>query len=517
MDGYKPFLWNDFSGGWNPKWALNATQLQPNQSPSMVNVDYAAKYALTKRRGTVLIGDVTAGAGSIKSIFNFVKVDGTEVLIRSYSTFHQSLVAGVWTNFQTGLTADQQFDYASDGTFVYFGNAVNDFAKWDGTTVTTSAGNPKGNIFAIAFFKLFVAGVTAFPYRLYYSQTGVLDTFAGGTSGNTDFPGKIKSIRSFYTRDGGEALLVFIANGSLYQIDFDGSGILTKRLIRSSIGSVSHRATKQLENYNFVVDIFKNVRGVGYEQNLADVRASTRSIYIEDYLRTLDLEGSTAEYAYRQYLLAAQDPDGAQNNVELVYDELYDSWRLYTGHQVNHYTIYQNKVTYASASDLNVYQYDAGTYKDAVGSSYVPIYCRYDTKAFDANDPIRSKRLRYVKISGYISTGCQLTVKAYTDANLSAPIWSKTIDGAAAYVDDSLTYPWGSAVFGSIPFAGLGGNESSIEVRPFWVAIMANTANFNDIRLSFENYQEDVDFVITEVKPVYTLEAEERIPETNQL
>jgi hypothetical protein len=288
MDGFKPFLWNDFSGGWNPKWALNATQLQPNQSPSMVNVDYAAKYALTKRRGTVLIGDVTAGAGSIKSIFNFVKVDGTETLIRSYSTFHQSLVAGVWTNFQTGLTADQQFDYASDGTFVYFGNAVDDFAKWDGTTVTTSAGNPKGNIFAIAFFKLFVAGVTAFPYRLYYSQTGVLDTFAGGTSGNTDFPGKIKSIRSFYTRDGGEALLVFIANGSLYQIDFDGSGILTKRLIRSSIGSVSHRATKQLENYNFVVDIFKNVRGVGYEQNLADVRASTRSIYIEDYLRTLD-------------------------------------------------------------------------------------------------------------------------------------------------------------------------------------------------------------------------------------
>ena len=46
---------------------------------------------------------------------------------------------------------------------------------------------------------------------------------------------------------------------------------------------------------------------------------------------------------------------------------------------------------------------------------------------------------------------------------------------------------------------------------------MATTQNFNDIRLSFENYQKDVDFVITEVKPVYTLEAEDRIPDTNQL
>jgi hypothetical protein len=53
---------------------------------------------------------------------------------------------------------------------------------------------------------------------------------------------------------------------------------------------------------------------------------------ITSVLSTLD--NSAAEYAYRQYLLAAKDPDGAQNNVELVYDELYDSWRLYTGHQV---------------------------------------------------------------------------------------------------------------------------------------------------------------------------------------
>ena len=238
---------------------------------------------------------------------------------------------------------------------------------------------------------------------------------------------------------------------ALYQIDFGSDGILTKRLIRSSIGSVSHRATKQLENYNFVVDIFKNVRGVGYEQSMADVRASTRSVFVEDYLRTLDLDNSTAEYAYRQYLLAAKDPDGAQNNVELIYDELYDSWRLYTGHQVNHYTIYQNKVTFASATDLNVYQYDASSYKDAVGDSFVPIYCRYDTKAFDANDPIRSKRLRYVKIAGYISTGCEIDVTAYADNNASSPIWSKTIVGSADYVDDSVTYPWGSASFGSVP------------------------------------------------------------------
>ena len=517
MEKYNPIVHQDFSGGWNNKWSINPTQLEPNQSPYMVNIDYAARFAFTKRRGTVLVGDVNATAGSCKSIFNFKKLDGSEILIKSHTTVLQYLLAGVWTDFKTGLTTGLKFDFVSNGTLVALSNGTDNYATWDGTTYTEYAGAPKATILCVAYLKVFAAGVAAQPQRLYYSDTGSFSSFAGGSSGSTDFPGRIMSAISYYNRDGLEAVQVFLSNGQLYEFGFDSAGAPYKHIIRQSVGAVSHRATRQLENYNFVVDIFQAVRGIGYEENQADVRASSRSILVEDYLKTLTVNNSCAEYAFRNYLLAAQDPDGSTNNVEIIYDELYNSWRLYSGHQVNQYTIYQNKITFACATDLNVYQYDSTKYQDAIGSSYAPIYCRYDTRALDFEDPVREKHVRYIKISGFISTGCEITVKGYTEDSILSPVFTKTIDGDGDYVQDSVVYPWGAAAWACNPFAGLGGNSSTIQVRPFWVALMVSSINFNDLRLSFENYQADVDFIITDIKPLYQFMAEERIPVTNQL
>jgi hypothetical protein len=352
---------------------------------------------------------------------------------------------------------------------------------------------------------------------MYYSDTGSMFNFAGGSSGNTDFPGRIVSTKSTYNRDGRESVLVFLDNGLLYEFGFDSAGATFKNVIRQNVGSVSHRATKQLENYNFVLDINKSVRGVGYEENMADIRASSRSVLIEDYLATLTATNACAEYASRAYVLALQDPLGAQNNVEIIYDELYSSWRLYTGHQANQYAIYQNKLVYASATDLNVYQYDSTKYQDAVGSSSVPIYFRYDTRGLDLEDPIRDKSARFIKVAGFISTGCEITVKAYTNGKTTSPIWTKTIDGDGAYVDTSVVLPWGSSAFATNPFASFGGTSSTISLRPFSVVIMCGADYFNDLRLSFENYQADVDFIITEIKPFFFKLAEERFPTTSQI
>lgn len=517
MEKYQPTILRDFSGGWNSKWAINATQLEENQSPYLINIDYAARFAFTKRRGTVLVGDNNPNPGSGKSIFTFKKLDGTEILIKSHTTVLQYLNAGVWTDFKTGLTSGLKFDFISNGTIVAMCNGTDDYATWDGTTYTAVPAAPKGNILAVAYFKAFVAGVASQPQRLYYSDTGSFSNFSGGSSGSTDFPGRIMSAISYYNRDGQEAIQIFLSNGQLYEFGFDSTGAPYKHVIRQSVGSVSHRATRQLENYNFVVDIFQTVRGIGYEENQADVRASSRSILVEDYLKTLNVSNAAAEYAFRTYFLAAQDPNGSVNNIEILYDELYNSWRLYSGHQVNQYTIYQNKVTFVCATDLNVYQYDSTAYQDALGDSSVPIYCEYNTRALDFGDPIREKGVRYIKVAGFISTGCEITVEGFTNASAIAPIFSKVIDGDASYVQTSVNFPWGAAAWASQPFAGYGGNTSTIQVRPFWVALMLSSVNFNDIRLKFSNYQADVDFIITEIKPLHTLLAEERIPVTNQI
>lgn len=518
MEKYSPVLLNDFSGGWNSKWAINDTNLEPNQSPYMVNADYAARYALTKRRGTALVGDENTNAGSIKSIYNFRKTDGSEVLIKSYGTVLQYLNSGTWTDFKTGLTADLKFDFVSNGALVALSNGTDNYATWDGTTYTEYASAPKATILAVAYFKVFAAGVASVPSRLYYSDTGSFTSFSGGASGNTDFPGVIKSIKSYYNRNGQEALQVYLDNGQLYEFGIDDSGAPYKHLIRQSLGSVSHRATKQIENYNFVVDIFNAVRGIGYEENQADIRATSRSVLIEDYLKTLTMDAACAEYLYRNYILAAQDPDGMTNNVEVIYDELYNSWRLYNGHQVNDYTIYQNKLTYASATDLNVYQYDSSKYTDALGSATVPIYFRYDTRGLDFGDPLRDKGVRWLKIKGFISAGCELTIKGFTNHSAVSPLFSKTISGDAGYVQISNSLPWGTAAFATNPFAAFGGNTSTIPLRPFWCAIsIGEGIPFNELKFRLENYQSDVDFIITEIKPLYRFLAEERIPRENQL
>lgn len=514
MDKYKPLVINDFSGGWNPKWALNATQLFVNQSPYMVNADYTARFALTKRRGVTRVGNATAGSGGLWSLWNHTKLNGTEYLLRSYGTVVQYLNGSTWTNIQTGLSNNAKFDAVSIGDSTYYGNAVDAFAYWDGTSVTTNGANPKGNIYASAFFRLWIAGVTANANRLYYSQTNGPTAFSGGDSGSTDFPAVIRALKSFYTRDGQESLQVLLANGDLYDVGFDTVGIY-KRKVRLNVGAVNQRCVKQLENYNFTVDIFSNIRGIGYEENQQDIRANSKSVFIEDYLRTLTFTNACAAYKDKTYILACQDPNSSINNIQLLYSETYDSWRLYSGIGANDYAIYQNKLHFASAADLNVYAFDSTEY----GDDNVAIYFRYDTRDLDLDDPIRYKEGRYVKVSGFISSGCEITVKCYVDGNISNPIFTKIISGDGAYVSGGTSYPWGQAVWGTVPFAGFGGTESTIPVRDFWVAIglPGGSVPFDKIRFSFENDQKDVDFIITEIKPVLAYQAEEKIPVDHQL
>lgn len=505
---------NDYSGGWNPKWSLNASQLLVNQSPFLANADYTGRFALTKRRGVVRVGNDTAGTGNVKSLWTYRTLAGVEYLIRSRGTVLEYLDTGTdtWTSFRTGLTADRKFDAVTANGVSYFGNAVDNFAYWDGTTLTTSGTPPKGNIYSLSFFRLWIAGVTANPNRLYYSVINSYADFSGGGAGSTDFPAKITACASFFTRDGLESQQVFLDNGDVYDVGFDSGGIYKKK-IRSNVGSVNQRVIKQTEDYNFTVDIFSNVRALGYEDARADLRSRSRSLFIEDYLKTLTLTDACAEYANKNYVLAVNE-DATVNNKILLYSEDYDSWRLYEGIGANQFAIYGNKLHFASSTDLNVYRFESTEYSD----DGVPIYFEYQTRDLDFNRPIQYKSGRYVKVSGLISTLAEIRVKCCIDEDLSSPIWTKTIRGDGAYVSSSIVYPWGTAEWGSVPFAAFGGSDSTIQIKPFWVAMsIPSDTPFEKIRFVIENDQMDVDFVLTEIKVLAMEMQDDRIPVDHQL
>lgn len=505
---------NDFSGGWNPKWALNASQLLVNQSPFLSNCDYSGRFALTKRRGFVRVGDATAGSGGGTSLWTYRTLAGVEYLVRAQGTVVQYLDTGTdtWTNIATGLTDSQKFDNATANGVMYFGNAVDNFAYWDGTTLTTSGTPPRGNIYAVSYFRLWIAGVTANLNRLYYSVTNSYADFSGGGAGSTDFPAAITACAPFFTSSGNESLQVFLTNGDVYDVGFDSGGIYKKK-IRSNVGSVNQRVVKQTEDYNFTVDIFSNVRALGFDNNTGAGKSPSRSLFIEDYMKELTLTNACATYADKSYILAVAN-DSSNNNEILIYSEDYDSWRLYQGVGANQFARYNNKIHFISSTDRNVYRFESSEYSD----DGVAIYFRYDTRDIDFNKPIQSKEARYIKVSGFISTLAEIDVKLYVDGDITNPVVSKTISGSGAYVSTSAVYPWGSREWGSVPFASFGGTSSTIDVHDFWVAFsVPPSVPFDKIRLSFENDQRDVDFIITEIKMLAVEKADERIPVIHQI
>lgn len=511
---YLPVTFQDFSGGWNPKWSLNATQLADNQSPFLLNTDYTSRFAFTKRRGFARLGDETLGTGGIKSLYTFRKTDGTEILIRTESTTVKSLTAGIWTNRQTGLTADQKFDFEVYKNKVYWGNGVDNFTEWDGAgAVVTYGGNPKGNIFASAFLRLWVAGVSGDLAQLHYSAVDDFANFAGGGAGTTSFQYAIKNLIGFFDREGNEVLQVILLNGDLYHVGFDSSGTLYKRRVRRNVGSINSRAAAQVEDGNFVLDIFRQVRSVGYQEYLADIRSPSKSVFIDSYLAQLDFTDACSAYINKNFILAAKEPGASSNNTAVLYDENYSSWRLYQGFGANDFAIYQEKLTYASSSDLNVYQFDSTKYSD----DGIVINSEFQTKDWDFGKELDLKTCRMIKIGGLISRGCILTVRGYYDANLQVVGWEKTINGDAAYVSQTAADAFGTAQFATIPFAGLGGTTSTIPLYPFMVVLQLPSTPFETLRVVFSNGQEDVDFVISHIKPYVEILAGSRILPNQQI
>lgn len=495
-----PTLVQDFSGGLNTKWALNATQLEANQSPNLVNVDYTSRFAFTKRRGVVLLGNLTTGTAPIRSLYTLVKRDGTEILMRTMGTKAQYLLGTTWTDITgaTALTSDLKFDFETNKDIVFFSNGTDAFMSWDGTSaVTAYAGNPKATILTSAFLRLWAAGTTSDPALLYYSAPDDFTNFASAGAGNTSFQYAIKSMMPFFDSSGNEILQVYLLNGDLFHVGFDTTGTIFKKRVKRNVGSINHRASKQTENTNFILDTQNQVRGIGYEQYVSDVRSAAKSVLIDSYLSTLDVTDSAAAYFDKNYLLSAKAPGAGSNNVILIFDENYNSWRVYSGLGANEFSVYQKKLVLASSSDTNVYQFNSAYYSD----NGIPINALYQTRDLNFDEEMDKKQCRFIKVQGLISKGCVIPVRGFYDGQTASTGFTKTILGSGPYVKSTPASAFGSNDFGGVPFAGFGGTDSSITMYPFQVTMSVPDTTFDSLRLEFSNTQKDVDFVIFSIKP----------------
>ena len=93
-------------------------------------------------------GTASTSESKVTSLHTFRMRDGENVMMRSHGTVLEYYEEGndEWTTLQTGLSDGAEFDFADYNintdmqSYVYFGNAVDDFARWSGShTVLTTA------------------------------------------------------------------------------------------------------------------------------------------------------------------------------------------------------------------------------------------------------------------------------------------------------------------------------------------------------------------------------------------
>lgn len=92
------------------------------------------------RKGSELFGASSSALTPIKSTHTFTKRDGTNIMMRSYGTvleyYHEGTDA--WENLNSSYTSGQRFGFADHNVntqatdFVYFGNAIEPFTRWNG-------------------------------------------------------------------------------------------------------------------------------------------------------------------------------------------------------------------------------------------------------------------------------------------------------------------------------------------------------------------------------------------------
>ena len=301
-----------------------------------INMNWTDTGFLTKDTGFTLYGASTDELSH--SLFYYKKKNGDVYIIKAegtslqtYNTFDRS-----WTNIPgcPTFTAGAEFGYIVYDDNLYFGNAVESFYKFDGTTFTEYASLPKGNIFEVFEDRLFVAGVTAEPLTTYYSGIATPTTFSGSDLVKPLGTDSITHLENYYGQ-----LLIF-KQESIWKLTFVYDSVVSLYVPKLEIqsnnyGACSRKSVTWLEN-----DVWfftgREVRAIGYKDQQIGVLGVNSSVLSENIKETLKLidvanyDQCVCAYNNRRFYLAVPITDDT-NDTTFVCHTLYsNSWTKYT-------------------------------------------------------------------------------------------------------------------------------------------------------------------------------------------
>jgi len=230
-------------------------------------------------------------------------------------------------------TEDAEMGYYVYNDELFFCNAVENYARWTGTAFTDFATAPKGNILEVFEDRMFVAGVTAEPLSVYYSNTGNVTTFSAPDLLRPLGTDRVTGLVNFFG-----SLLIF-KQESIWKLTFTYDQVVNLFIPKieaqnRNYGACGRKAISWVEN-----DVWffngREVRSIGFKDQQIGILGVNNSVISEPIKETLELLAVndfgkiTTFYSNRRFYLAV--PLGSpENNVTFVCHLLHgNSWTKY--------------------------------------------------------------------------------------------------------------------------------------------------------------------------------------------
>lgn len=233
--------------------------LDPTELADDLNWRISARSSLEKRRGFV---DMGGSVGStINELYSYTPSGGTSVVVAFAANGHvyTSPETGTWTSIDSGRAnlVPGVVQFLDD---LYYSNTTDGLIQRTGGSTNAIAAAPKGNLLAVWRQRLWVSGVPAHPYRVYWSGAGDPTNWTNIATNFVDLPfgSSDDAITGLYPGpnpgnafDGSDGLLVFKRHATHRIInDADNTGGVViggqNILIDNGTGAVSQRVIVSL-------------------------------------------------------------------------------------------------------------------------------------------------------------------------------------------------------------------------------------------------------------------------------
>lgn len=391
------------------------------------------------------------------------------------------------------------------------------------TLLPPDANTSEGVVGSMATFgisRIFVAGNSTYPSRLYFSGVGARITdFSWSAIGGgyidiyKDDGSEIRGIIPF---QGG--IIVFKDN-AIYKFSFADDGTQLLEEITRAFGGISFRSIKHVEN-DIIFAAKKDGRlafySLGNQENYAGsiLRTNELSVKVENSLRdvtTSELENSSAFYFNNIYGCAVAKSGSTKNDRIWCLDTRFGAWVEWEGINANCFSTFIN-----SSGDENLYFGDEDDgdvvkmFTTSKNDRESAIDVNWATKAFNQKTFHRFKdyynpvvQFKDVTVSGAIS-GDVIIDGAIVSANFTV----NTVNTGGTGVGYEL-------VGQMLPGAGTGGTPSSVYSSD-QIVELDTFQNARSIKYEFRSSTINADYKFLAVTHQYAILGEQNLPSTSR-